>query len=241
MDIYKNIEILKLNGIKAIVFDFDNTISSTNKSLYEVLSKLFKFEFGVDLKEYEVMEVLRMNSHLLEMFESILSLDSLESISISANELYELFKSKYSDYDYYTEYDFKKWFCELKKIGVKIAIVSNRRFGLKERLQQLGFDLNDFIAVISQEDGFAKKPEPAMFMHVFNKLSRDGIKANQVLSIGDHVTDFKVSAVLRFHFFAYCKHTSLKEEFVNSGLDSNLIFDNWNDFNHLLEYNFRQS
>ena len=102
MDIYKNIEILKLNGIKAIVFDFDNTISSTNKSLYEVLSKLFKFEFGVDLKEYEVMEVLRMNSHLLEMFEAILSLDSLKNISISANELYELFKSKYSDYDYYT-------------------------------------------------------------------------------------------------------------------------------------------
>jgi FMN phosphatase YigB (HAD superfamily) len=111
---------------------------------------------------------------------------------------------------------------------------------LKERLQQLGFDLNDFIAVISQEDGFAKKPEPAMFMHVFNKLSNEGIKANQVLSIGDHVTDFKVSALLGFHFFAYCKHTSFKKEFLEAGLDSNLIFDDWNNFNQVLEYRFRQ-
>ncbi|MGC6434177.1 MAG: HAD family hydrolase, partial [Crocinitomicaceae bacterium] len=185
-------------------------------------------------------KVLRMNSHLLDMFDAILSLDSLESVSISASELYDLFKSKYSNYEYYTEYDFKNWFYELKQADIKIAIVSNRRFGLKDRLKQLGFDLNDFIAVISQEDGFVKKPEPAMFMHVFDKLSKYGIKANQVLSIGDHVTDFKVSSLLGFHFFAYCKHTSLRREFVDSGLDSNLIFDNWNNFNNLLEYKFKQ-
>lgn len=240
MDILKNIEILKFNGIKAIIFDFDNTISSTNKSLFEVLSKLFLNEFNVVLSREEVIKILRMNSHLVDMFESILKLDTLKDVCVSALDLYELFKSKYSEYDYYTEYEFKNWFYELKIAGIKIAVVSNRRFGLKQRLQQLGFDLNDFVTVISQEDGFNAKPEPSMFMHVFDQLSKDGIKVNQIISIGDHVSDFKISDYMGFHFFAYCKYTSFKDEFEDSGLLPAYIFENWNNFNQALEEKFKQ-
>ncbi|MBT5347051.1 HAD family hydrolase [bacterium] len=240
MDIQRNLESLKLNGVKAIIFDFDNTISSTNKSLFQVLSKLFDLEFNLDLNELQVMEVLRMNSNLVDMFESILNLDCLKSLPLSALDLFELFKSKYSDYDYYTEYEFKNWFKELKIAGIQIAVVSNRSFGLKQRLQQLGFDLSGFISVVSQEDGFKKKPEPAMFMYVYDKLSKDGIKPNQIISIGDHLTDYKVSTYMGFHFFAYSKYTSLKKEFKEAGLDSILIFENWNNFNKVLEQKFKQ-
>ncbi|MBI96583.1 hypothetical protein CL656_05505 [bacterium] len=240
MDILKNIEILKFNGIKAIIFDFDNTISSTNKSLFEVLSKLFLKEFNVVLCREDVMKILRMNSALVEMFESILNLKSNLQIKISAVDLYALFKTKYSDYQYYTEFAFLEWFKVLIQNKIKIAIVSNRKFGLRDRLRQLGFKNDDFIAVISRQDGFAAKPEPAMFMHVYDKLSKEGIKANQIISVGDHVTDFKISEYMGFHFFAYCKYTSFKDEFEDSGLLPAYIFENWNNFNKVLEEKFKQ-
>ncbi|KUK77357.1 MAG: hypothetical protein XD93_0385 [candidate division WS6 bacterium 34_10] len=168
--------------IKAVVFDFDDTLVDTKGFVIEHMVRTMKEVDGeMDEERIEMLkDVLYENLHFEEIFQRLFS------------ENWELYLSKYRETAPKTSYKpmsgMLEFINELKEKGVKLYILSNRTRMLEDRMAQAGYVPTDF-KIYSALDGH-RKPDQLAYTPVLEEIERDKIERSEVLVIGNHPDDY---------------------------------------------------
>lgn len=170
-----------MKHIKAIVFDFGGVIQlfAGGGSLLEDIADILHVE-KVDFKQryFEHNHISNVkNVPWEEMIIGVVNTYDVNSDLIDrVNQLVRDYESKKMIND-----ELIAWFPQLKKLGYKIAILSNATTGLRKKLQDLGIHQHIDEVILSGEIGF-QKPHKEAFDVVFQKL---GVLPQEVIFIDD--------------------------------------------------------
>lgn len=211
--------------MKTFIFDFDDTLVNTSDFIKNHIINITKQQ------NYPI------NYQLLNNI--ILSHTNFESIfnKLFGEELGQKFLSLYKETSHiepYTPlYGSINIIEYLKSKNYIIGILTNRSNKTIERLNQAGFNQNDFSFILNPkiED---KKPSPKAF-HCCNEY----LNINTTYYIGDRVTDYLSTLNHNITFTAILdKYGNSKLDFIEAGLDEKYIFSNLNHFQlYLMNHN----
>lgn len=109
--------------------------------------------------------------------------------------------------------------------GVVMAIISNRGSSLKSIPDELG--ITKYFKVIQGiRDYKFHKPDPKVFQKALKTLNGHGIIINEIISVGDALSDFTVSRDAGINFFGVTSGLITKEEFIKAGLIKTNVLQN---------------
>ena len=94
---------------------------------------------------------------------------------------------------------------------------------IKERLEQAGYP--EFNFMLSPSLPEYKKPNPHAFDEALLILEKQGIKKQEILSLGDHPDDYIASRDAGLNFMAVLTGSSSKEDFIKLGLNEKDIIE----------------
>jgi len=221
---------------KAIIFDFDNTLSRTDKGV----SGLILWSVNQFLPSESQVEFDYVFEQVKKMVHFDLALEKIcGDLQLDLQEVLNMYRSnsrriKYTCCDGVIDL-FKK--LELKYPKVIKILVTNRINLLDLRMSDCGFGLSDFDKVLQPADQAEKKPEAVLMQKALDYLHGFEVSAEEVVSVGDSVVDYIASRTLGFDFFAVEGGSSQRGDFVEAGLDSGYILKNMSDFMLRLEVN----
>ena len=96
---------------------------------------------------------------------------------------------------------FQIWKLELEKEEV-----------LKE-LYELGFDLNNFYIIQTEEDTKVHKPDPDVFNPIIKEFAKKKIRVKEILYVGDSLLDLEAAQNSGIQFYAFPRGLITKKEF----------------------------
>ena len=173
--------------IKACIFDLDGTVANTINSIAYFANKALK-KAGFKEIETEKYNILAGNGAkvLVErMLETVGAEKSCyDEVSVEYNTTYD------NNFLYLTEpYEgITDMLKELKKRGIKVAILSNKPHGTATKVSEALFSRELVDICYGGRDTVALKPDP---QGVFEILDELGIKKDECLYIGDTGTDMQ--------------------------------------------------
>ena len=184
--------------IKAIFFDFDETIFDHKHSSVEGLSAIASeyerlLEQSVEWMEEEFWKIIDWNYHLIlakkittdeariVRLERLFQTAGVEPPMKDLPRLSELYKAKYLE-SARSIPGIKEIIIKLKAKGYFLGIITNGHTkSQKERLEGLGLN-QYFDYVISSEEAESEKPDEAVYKYALDKAN---CKANEAIMIGD--------------------------------------------------------
>ena len=173
---------------KAVIFDLDGTLTDTIDSIkISADMAVGKFGFGpFSVEQYKYF----VGDGAATLIERCLKAGGDEELAYF-KEAYAEYQKVFEEYCMYhvEPYDgIRDLLMALKERGVKIAVLSNKPH--QRTLQVIAdvFGEGYFDTVQGQMEGVPKKPSPE---GVFQILERLGIKAEDILYLGDTGTDMK--------------------------------------------------
>lgn len=173
--------------IKACIFDMDGTVANTINSIKYFANNALK-KAGLDEIDTETYKVIVGNGAkvLVERMLKTVGADEkyFDEVSFEYNTKYD------NDFLYLTEpyegiIDMLK---ELKKLGIKAAILSNKPHGTAIKVSEALFPDGLIDVCYGGREGVALKPDP---QGVFDIIDELGVKKEECLYIGDTGTDMK--------------------------------------------------
>lgn len=201
------------NNIKAIVFDFGGVIRLFNGgSILEDIANILQVEIS-DFKqryfEYNHLSNVK-NVPWEEMIIRVVhTYDETPKIISQINQLVRDHQSKNVIND-----ELVTWFPQLRKLGYKIAILSNATTGLRKELQDLGIHQHIDEIVISGEIGF-QKPHKEAFDVVFQKLN---VLPQEVVFIDDAPKSLEKAGEIGYIPILFRGNNKLKEDLKELGI-----------------------
>lgn len=195
--------------IKAVIFDYDETLVKTLESRIPAYIDLAKKEYTLNLTPEKIRQALGLP---YEEFIHILfgNVDSVESI----------IKKYQSIIDQYPMLAHEESVATVKLLVEKylVGVVSGvRRQALTLDMKRLDFPIKDFFYLQCGEDTTIHKPDPRVFDPLKIKLKSGGIKSKEVVYIGDNLDDFAAAKGAGFHFIALAGHTNPASKFIEAG------------------------
>lgn len=210
---------------KAIIFDFDNTISNTSDGV----SKLLTWSLNQVLGESKHIsfDFVRDQINNYATFEDCLNFIAV-SLGIDNNLVLEIYRSNSEKVQYNLCSGFVEFFKYIKQEApdIKCVLVTNRVNLLDLRLNDCGLSKKDFDFLIQPSNFSESKPSSFMMDRVLEFLSEHNIDSNAVLSIGDNIVDYQAGFGLGFEFYAVLGGSSTREEFLEIGVSKECIFEN---------------
>ena len=215
--------------LKAVVFDFDETLVKNTEFIKEhIIRVIERFPSPKKLSEKKkkdwqkkIRELTDVNTNFAEMFDILFGKEKgfeyLENYRLDSKE------QKYNPVDGALEF-----VEELKKKGIKLYILSNRTKMLDLRAEQAGFDSSDF-EIYSVPDGH-EKPDPISYQPILEKLKENGYQYDEVLFIGNNVKDFKGLPSEWSNRFRAMPFTEIqKSNFLKDNFPQKYIFENYSE------------
>lgn len=169
---------------KGIIFDLDGTLLDTIDDLGDSMNEVLKtYNHPIfTMEEYKMKIGGGFKGLALNSFPEDTDLDTIEEAILLFSEIYDsryLNKTQpYKDIDYILD--------ELKKIGIKIGINSNKRDSYTNDLADKFFKRISFVAVYGEREWIPKKPDPTSALEIIQLM---GLKAEEVLYVGDSMVD----------------------------------------------------
>ena len=218
---------------KAIILDFDNTISQTDKgaaelitwSMNQVLEPLKRLSLD------EVFSCLKRNIH----FDTSLK-ELCETYDLDYDTVLNIYRSNSRIVSYDQKLGFDQVWSQIKKNHsmIKTVLVTNRRNLLDIRLGDCGLEISDFDLVVQPADASEMKPSVIMFEKALNFLESEGVVPSEVISIGDSVVDLEASHATGVDFLALLHGSSTRSAFEAAMLSSEYMFDDWKSIENFL-------
>ncbi|HEY4503254.1 MAG TPA: HAD-IA family hydrolase [Candidatus Paceibacterota bacterium] len=195
---------------KAIIFDYDDTLVESRKQKWDQHKHVAKKFYNIDITDGDLGEHWGKPLHLL--------VEGLYKLSDTVENIYTnlaLTRDDFRKVVYEGSVDLVK---RLLKDNIKIGVVSAtaRRF-LIDDLKDHGFPLEDFIIVQGADDTLVHKPDPAVFTPVLEKLSKEGIKKEEITYVGDSITDLEAAHKAGISFVAITTGLYSEEDFKKLG------------------------
>lgn len=203
--------------LKAIIFDYDETLVKTLESRIEAYIGLAKNRYNLELTETMIRKSfgLPYEDFIRSLFGNV---DDVENIIKNYQEISLNYPNKV--YEGAVE-------CVNKLIGhYQIGILSgSRRKMMMEDLTRLGFPVGRFFYIQTGEDTNVHKPNPEVFKPLLNLLSEKKIGPNKVVYIGDDMRDFEASSKAGLHYIALANHTTDRSVFLTNKVPFTLTFE----------------
>lgn len=174
--------------IKGIILDVDGTTLSTLYDIQDSLNIVLS-EYGYEKQDYDSvrLNIGRGSRNLIK--------DSLpENINDEiVDEITEKYISVYGcNYNIKTKpYDgIKELLNEIEKLGIVMAINSNKPDEFTKNLIKYHFPGNNFITVVGSRKGIPNKPDPYSANEIVSMM---GFDKSEILYIGDSESDVKTA------------------------------------------------
>lgn len=208
--------------IRAVVYDFDNTLVATNEyvlqHLLETSEKLYGAEKTKDLAPIRYVKLVQSkNLPFEDMFTTIFGKQK-------GPEVLAAYRATAKDKPFWANKGGVELVNYCKQQGICQGILTNRTNMLPERLAQAGYPSLDFL--LTPPSAEYRKPSPKAFDAVLEELAKKGIGKEETLSIGDHTDDYLSAKAAGIRFIGVLTGETTKEEFISAGLDQELILSN---------------
>lgn len=95
-------------------------------------------------------------------------------------------------------------------------VTSTSKITAMRDLTRNGFPVQEFIHIQTAEDTTVHKPHPDVFLPILSRLAEKNIKANEVLYVGDSLSDFHAAAAAGMYFIGICNRTTKRKDFLQA-------------------------
>lgn len=198
--------------IKAVVFDFDDTLIGTHVATWNLHRHIAKKHYSVELTD----ELLRAHwgrplQHLARHYYGTDNIE--EAIQLMVDYQADFPKEKF----HHAESTLKR----LKASGRLLGIVSATTLPILKKdaeLAELPIDLMDYIQ--TGEDTEFHKPDPRVFEPMLGWAALKSIAAEEVLYVGDGLQDLKAARGAGLNFIGVATGLVTVEEFTGHGSPS---------------------
>ena len=175
-----------IHNFNYIIWDFDGTLFDTYPHIASVIAKIMMDNYKIDLNLKEVQEWCEIG--LISCFTKITS-----DFNISLSEFQELFNKEYWVDVELHQTPFPKAEEILQYIqehGHKNFIITHR--GIKSLSKLLRYyDMEEFFEkIITNEDRFPNKPDPAAFLYLIKNYN---LPKKKIIAIGDRKIDIQAA------------------------------------------------
>jgi len=178
-----------MHNFRYIIWDFDGTLFNTYPYIASVIAEIMRNNYKIDLNLEEVQEWCKIG--LTSCFNKI-ALD----FNLSLSEFQDLFNKEYwvNIESQQTPFPRAEEILQyIQKNGGKNFIVTHRGIkSLSKLLSYYGME-EYFEKIITHEDSFPNKPDPASFLYLIDeyKLPRE-----KVIAIGDREIDIQTARTI---------------------------------------------
>ena len=218
---------------KAVIFDFDNTISQTDKGVAELISwSMNQFLDGSkSLSLEEAFDCVKRNVHYDKSLKEL-----CETYDLDYDTVLYVYRSNSRMVSYEQKLGFDNFWFKIKRDypGFKKVLVTNRMNLLDVRLGDCGLKVSDFDLVVQPADVSEMKPRVIMFEKALNFLESEGVAPSEVISIGDSVVDLEASRATGVDFLVLLNGSSPRNAFEAAMLSSEYMFDDWKSIDNFL-------
>ncbi|MBN1332064.1 HAD-IA family hydrolase [Candidatus Dojkabacteria bacterium] len=198
--------------IKAIIFDYDDTLVNTHHVIWDKYKLTGKKFYDIEITEESLRE------HWGEPFEQLQKnlfgdVDDPESIKENYFSLNEQFPKSFLP-------GVPETLKQLKSIGYNLSIVSAMLGeSVEGDLIRMGIDTGSMFHFIQgAEHTDFHKPDPKVFLPSIEKLAELNIKPEEVLYVGDSVRDYQAASGAGFDFQGVLTGLTTAEDFKKEGV-----------------------
>jgi phosphoglycolate phosphatase len=190
--------------IKAVLFDFDDTLVDTFNSKIPAIIEYCASVNNVSIDSREVESLWGMPFwEKMRILSKSTEIDTSRYLAIS--EKYPLLPFPESE----------KTLTELQS-RVSIGIVTSlARPVLLHSLSALGWSAVSFTTLVAEGEASANKPDPRVFEPALASL--EGIKREEILYVGDALTDARAASDAGLHFLGIARDNNRQSTFREAG------------------------
>ena len=192
--------------IKAVIFDFDDTLVNTFETKALALQKTARdfYDFELSLETIKTHWGKPYYEMLLLLFEEVS--DDLDDILKNFEQIRKEFPSQL--------FDNVKETIKILKEKVILGIVTSTSKPLVLRdLALIDLSPDNFLYIQTFEETSVHKPDPHVFEPIFRKLAEEGIDKNEIIYVGDALTDFFAARDAGLKFYGVANAITTKEKF----------------------------
>lgn len=198
----------KFNIMPTLIFDYDDTLVQTKKSVWKTFREIGKRYYDMDITDDMIRSAwgVPYPDLLNEVFQNVDSIENMDRIyrENRSNNLIEHFEDALNFMNNLDE-----------EVFTGIITASNREFVMKD-LTRLGFPMHKFKYIQTSEDTQFHKPDP----RVFDKLkSLEDIDIKDVIYIGDSKSDFLSSTGAGIKFVGIARDDESRRMFEELGAE----------------------
>lgn len=193
--------------IKAVIFDYDETLVKTLESRIKVYIALAKDEYNLTLTDDQIRKAFGIPyvEFIKKLFGNV---DTVESIIAK----YQALSIKHPNIPYEGSEVAVNELVDSYLIGIVSGV---RRAGLMGDMSRLKYPLDKFFHIQCGEDTEAQKPDSAVFAPLMVELGKRHVSPDEVVYVGDDLKDFEASINAGFHFIGMADHTNPTTTFLN--------------------------
>lgn len=215
--------------VKAIVFDFDDTLIHTYeaglKNLETILNKLnLPLPSISSLKEHYGKS---MNDLLDNICPGTTIEEFTKTCSMLDNKLvpYPAIKGVHSMIDILSS-----------KYILGIVTGGNKQHFM-EKIIKAGIDIKKFSFILTQDEIQKSKNDPTYFDSALTELSKLGIGKHDTIFVGDSKYDKEISENAGIHFVGVLTGPTTKQELISEGIKENMIIPSVMELPYLIQNN----
>ncbi len=194
------------NDIKAILFDFDDTLMQTKKIKVKAIKTLGLRYYNFDIPDELIDQ--HWGTPFSSFYENVFTSvdDDLDRILARREMINEEFRNQpYDDAKSVLTYLTSKYMVGIVTASSQKA-VNSELAGVDLPIQQLHF-------IQTAEDTFYHKPDPRVFDPSIEKLSPKGIRRNEILYVGDSFQDYMAAIDAGLSFIGIANNTTPESAF----------------------------
>lgn len=213
------------NMIKAILFDYDETLVQTLNSKIPAYVALAKEKYNFDLLEETIRKSIGKpyEEFIYSLYGNV---DSVENIIL-------MYKNEYSPKFPNKLYpECLETINSLLKIYYVGIVSGYSREIIIADLTRLQFPVDSLFYIQTMEDSDFRKPDPRVFEPLFKKTETTDVAKNEIVYVGDDTRDFEAAKGAGIHFIAISDHTTPSNIFIENEV---LFIKNFSELPDLVE------
>lgn len=195
--------------IKAIIFDFDDTLVKTLETKAQALIAVGKLHYNIVIT-FEDVKKHWGKPFKQYMNDLYLGIDNVDNII----EKYTVERIAYPTPVYENTIETLNKLSHKYLLGIVSSLTEKY---IKKDMKSVGISENLFFIIQTEEHTKVHKPNPHVFDYLTNKLKLKGINKSEILYVGDHLTDFFAAQGAGFQFYGFTDRTTTKDQFIQAG------------------------
>ncbi len=214
--------------IKAIIFDVDDTLIQTYRTVFDMYKFLGKKYYGInDIQDADIKK------HWGKSWDNVVKgiLGNNVNLEIHKQHIQEA-KKLFSPQSIPGA---NKILDELSQNHLLCLLTSTSREIITTDMKNAGLDLSRFSYIHTADDSDFHKPDPRVFEKVVSFLLSKNISKDEIVYIGDGIGDLEASRDAGIKFIAVTQGFTTKKDFLKQKLEEKYIISDIKPIKDLIE------